>query len=121
MGSCDGDQLLVFGGVGRNRRPLRNHDHVLDRLGVGEALKDGQQCFVDDDRLVGRIADDEGELVLVQARIDRVDHGAHRGRGEVELEVLGLVPSRVATRSPGWIPRACSADAARRARSMTSP
>jgi hypothetical protein len=71
---------------------VTDHDHVLEVPVVTKALELLEQGLVDDDRLVFGVGGHEAELVGMQAGVDRVQDRAHGRDGEVELEVLGLVP-----------------------------
>ena len=57
-----------------------------------EPLEHLQQRFVDHDRPILGVGDDEAQLVAVQPRVERVQHRSHRGHREVHLEMLGLIP-----------------------------
>ena len=78
--------------VGRRGLGAR-HQHVLDGLEGGQLLgEEADQGVVDDDDLVLGVVGDVGQLLGEQPDVQRVQHRAHRGDGEVGLEVLGVVP-----------------------------
>ncbi len=68
------------------------------------------------------VVDDVGELVGMQAQVERVQHGAHQRDGEVAPRGArgGSTPS-VATRSPGRMPSVEPAPASGAARGRRSP
>ena len=53
----------------------------------------GQQAFVHEDRAILGVVDDVGELVGVEAEVERVEHAAHQRDAEVGLEVRAVVPA----------------------------
>ena len=77
------EQLLV--------RVLDDED-VLDRRPVRELLPERQQRAVDDHGLVARVRGDVGEVVRMQAQVERVQDVAGARDAEVGLEVLVVVP-----------------------------
>ena len=94
------------------------HDHVvLHARQVRRELRQRRhQRAVDDDDLVFRVVHDVGELVGEQADVERVEHAAHAGNGEVRLEMLLGVPRE--GRDP--ITR-LDAEAAQRPRQLVDP
>src|SRR5947209_6034318 len=67
---------------------------ALDSLeGWLHLAQGGQQRPIDDDEAVFGVVDDVLELVLEQADVERVQDGAEHRHGEVELEVLVMVPA----------------------------
>ena len=79
-----GEQLLVG---------VLDHEDVLDRGPVGELLPERQQALVDDDGLVARVGRDVGEVVRVQAQVERVQDEPAAGDPEVGLQVRVVVPA----------------------------
>ncbi len=89
-----GDQRLVFE---RSRRPpawsrrRRSSTGTLTRR--AHLFPQRQQALVDEDGAVLRVVDDVGELVGVEAQVERVQHAAHQRDAEVGLEVRTVVPA----------------------------
>ena len=52
-----------------------------------------QQHLVDEHGAVVRVVDDVGELVGVEAEVERVEHAAHQRDAEVGFEVRTVVPA----------------------------
>ena len=67
---------------------------MLERLRRAEGLEYLKQRLVDDDCAILGIAGDKRQLVGMQARVQRMDHGTHQRHGVVQLEVLRLVPQQ---------------------------
>ena len=90
-----GEQPLVGKSLAEGRGiPLPHHDDGLDGLQV--VLDGGQQRDergVDDDATVLGVVDDVGQLVGREANVERVQHRAHGGDGEIGLEVALVVPA----------------------------
>ena len=63
-------------------------------MGRAEALEHLEQRLVHHDRPVLGIGDDKAELIRMQAGVERVQHRPHQRDGEVELQVLRLVPQQ---------------------------
>ena len=57
-----------------------------------DLLPQRQQRFVHQDDAIVGVVDDEGELVGMQAEVQRVEHGARHRHAEVRLEVLMMIP-----------------------------
>ena len=87
------DQLLVVPVALGRRAVVGDHDHVLHGDAVADLLEGLEQRAVDEERAVGGVVDDVGQLVGVQARVERVHHRAAQRHGEVELQVAVLVPA----------------------------
>ncbi len=93
-----GEQVLVgvqvLAGPGeRSQIGVPDDDHVLDRLHLRK--QGGQQWYeggVDDDDLVLGVFGDVEELLGEEPDVEGVQDGAHRGDGQVGLEVLVAVP-----------------------------
>jgi hypothetical protein len=77
------------------RRPVVGHDdHLLDRRHLSaKLLKKSEQRAIHDDHAVTRVRCDVRKLRRMQAQIQRVQHGADRRHGEIELEVPVMVPA----------------------------
>ena len=77
-------------GVGRLRA---GDQHVGDGLEGRQQLGERrQQARVDHDDLVLGVVGDVGDLVGEEPDVEGVQHRAHRRHGQVDLEVLGVVP-----------------------------
>ena len=91
-----GEQLLVVADpvvVRDVAVAVVHHDDVLHRLElVDQRPQQLQQRAVGEDDLVLRVVGDVGELLGEQADVERVEHAAGAGRGEVELQVARGVP-----------------------------
>ena len=98
-GTCVLEQILVAQRVGKlpDLCPVRapaSHDDVVGdspeaRSELGE---DRNERLVHEDHPVLGVVDDVGQLLGEQADVQRVQHGADAGGGEVELEVALVVP-----------------------------
>jgi len=89
-----GEQVLVAQRVRQLAAVAVAHHHV-----VGDAVERGGKLLqhrhervVDEDDLVLRVVDDVRELLGEEADVQGVQHRAHAGDGEVQLEVLLVVP-----------------------------
>jgi hypothetical protein len=95
-GSQQGLVVVQLGGAGVGRlvacAVVHHHDVAHGREGRQERPQQLDQRAVDEDDLVLGVVDDVGELLGEQADVERVQHPAAAGRGEVELEVAGGVP-----------------------------
>ena len=89
-----GDERLVVERPCRGLTFVSDDDDVREIMCSTECFEDIQQRLVDDDHLVLRVVDDEGEFLGKQAGVQRVDDRTHRGDREVQLEVLALVPQQ---------------------------
>ena len=82
--------------VGRREQLLvrvLDDEHVLDLRPAEELLEQRQQAAVDDHGPVARVGRDVGEVVRVQAQVQRVQHEAAARDAEVRLVVLVVVPA----------------------------
>ncbi len=91
IGRCE--QFLV------GDRPVRqvavaNHDHMLDARRNRHLVELRQQTTIEDDHPVLGMLDDVREIAGVQANVQRVKHGPHRGHRKVRLQVLTIVPGQ---------------------------
>jgi len=95
--------IHVLEAVGGNRtraaealvpEPFANHDHMLDTRRHRHLVELRQQAGIDDDRPVPGMLDDMREIAGVQANVQRVKHGPHRGHRKVRLQVLTTVPGQ---------------------------
>ena len=90
-----GQQLLVGQDVGTQGAgvALADDHEVLDGLELGRHPgQEGDEGGVDEDHPVLGVVGDVGQLLGEQPEVQRVEHGAHRGDGQVGLEVLLGVP-----------------------------
>ena len=88
-----GEQGFVVEELTRHRRAgEREHDDLLEAMGVGELAVQRQQHVVDDQEAVGRIAGDPAEVRRRQAQVQGVHHPARGRDAEVALEVRMVVP-----------------------------
>ena len=85
------------------------HDHdVLDRLHrVDQRPQQRQHGAVDEDDLVLGVVGDVGQLLGEQPHVERVQHPAGAGRGEVQLQVALAVPAERADPAVGADARGC--------------
>jgi hypothetical protein len=75
------------------RRAIVHHDDVLDRRDRGQVLAEQrQQRAIHEDRLVLGVVDRVPDLIREVPDVDRMQHPAGRGHGEVQREVPGGVP-----------------------------
>ena len=97
-----GEQRLVveMAGAGVDRRAReREHDHLLERVLVGELAIERQQDVVDDQEAVFGVVRDPADLVGREAQVQRVHHAARGRDAEVALEVGVVVPARASRRA----------------------
>ncbi len=87
------EERFVFEIAGGHRFRGADDDHCLDggdeRL---QLLPERQKRFVDDHHRIAGVVDDVGELVVVEAEVERVEDAAHERDGEIGLEVCAVVP-----------------------------
>ena len=84
------------GGVGGGEKLLvgvLDDEDVLDRRPLAELVEERDEALVDDHGPVVRVRRDVGEVVRVQAQVQRVQDEAAAGDAEVRLEVLMVVPA----------------------------
>ena len=89
--------ILVVVRIGSREQLLvgvLDDEDVLDRRPVRELLPERQQRAVDDHGLVARVGGDVGEIVRMQAQVERVQDVAGARDAEVGLEVLVVVPAK---------------------------
>ena len=79
-----------------------HHDHVFEFTAIAKLLEYGNSSRHDQHAVAG-VVDDVGEVVGMQAQVQRVQDRADRGNREIRFEMLLMVQS-VATRSPGLTP-----------------
>ena len=72
---------------------VANHDHMLDTR-RHRHLVELRQAGIDDDHPVPGMLDDMREIAGVQANVQRVEHGPHRGHRKVRFQVLTTVPGQ---------------------------
>ena len=85
------EQLLVLDRAVR-RGAVADRDHVLEADALAEVLDERPEHLVRDQHPVARMGGDVGQVVGVQAEVERVrDHSADRD-ADVDLEVLVVVP-----------------------------
>ena len=85
------EQILVLDRSVR-RRAVADRDHVLEAGALAEVLDERPEHLVRDQDAIARVRRDVGQVVGVQAEVQRVrDHPAH-GDADVGLEVLVVVP-----------------------------
>ena len=87
------EQRLVFEIPRRHGLCGADHNRAIDPGSRGHLLPERQQLLVDKHDAIVRIVDDEGELVGVEAEVERVQHGACQRDTEVRLEMLEMVPA----------------------------
>ena len=98
------EQFLVQVHLVTRRRPARRpsrspagpgqHD-VPDRRQVRQHLgQQRDQGGLGDDHVVAGVVGDVADLRRVEPEVERVQHRAHRGDGQVGLQVLGVVPEQ---------------------------
>ena len=92
LGLARGQQRVVVERAGGCCAILRDHDDMLERRTCGEFLECGPEHVVHDGDAVACIAGDEGEIIRVEPKVQRVEHQARRGRAEVCFEVPVMVP-----------------------------
>ena len=92
----------------------------FDRHAVAKLLEQRQQALVDDQDAILGVVDDVGELVGVQAQVQRVQHRADRRDRQVRLEVLMPRPGERRHAIARRTPSAWRATARRRTRSRIS-
>ena len=68
-------------------------EHVLDRGAVAELLEHRHERAVDDHRAVARVGRDVGQVVRMEAEVQRVEDEAAGRDAEVRLDVLVVVPA----------------------------
>ncbi len=90
LGIAGGKQLLVVQGAIALRLRVRHQHLVLDPL---EARHRVGQRRVEEHHAILGVPHDVVKVVLEQPDVQRVQHGAHRRHGQVELEVASRVPS----------------------------
>ena len=79
--------------AGRLGERAAGHDHVLDRGRMRQDLGEpGDQRRVHDDNGVFRVGGDVADLGRGEPDVQRVQHRAHGGHGQVGLKVLSVVP-----------------------------
>ena len=84
------DQILVGERALPGSFGVGHHDLVLDAVEARHLA--GERRIEEDDPVLG-VIDDVAEVLLEQADVERVEHRAHRGHGEVQLEVAEGVPA----------------------------
>ena len=85
--------MMPAGRIDRRARE-REHDHLLERVLVGELAVERQQDVVDDQEAVLGVGGDPADLVRRQAQVQRVHHAAGGRNAEVALEVGVVVPAQ---------------------------
>jgi hypothetical protein len=81
------------GRLDRTGVPVAHDDHVPHRGQVGQhAGQQRDERGVHDHHPVAGVVGDVRELVREQPQVQRVQHGAHAGHGQVCDQVLGVVP-----------------------------
>ena len=71
-----------------------NDDHMLNVHAIPKLLVERQQAFVEDEHPVCRIVHDVGEIIGVQAKVQRVQDRPDRRNGEIRLEVFLARPRK---------------------------
>ena len=73
---------------------VANHDHMLDTRRNRHLVELRQQPTIEDDHPVLGMLDHIREIAGVQANVQRVKHGPHRGHRKVRLQVFTTVPGQ---------------------------
>ncbi len=91
------DQILVGHRVRQRgcRHPVGQHHKSPDRFYlVGDALERRQQVRIDENGRILAVVQDVGDVLISQAQVDRVQHGAGARQREVQLEMAVGVPGQ---------------------------
>ena len=87
------EQLVAVQVVGDVALAVVHQHQVLQAFERGQQRgEQAEQRTVDEDHLVVGVVDDVGELLGEEPDVQRVQHPAGAGGGEVQLEVAGRVP-----------------------------
>ena len=94
-------QQIGDAACGRHVRAIRHqHERLHRRAARRDRLDQRQEGQVEEQQPVLRVVDDVRDLVRMQARIDRVQHGAGTGDGVIQLQVPVAVPGQRADTLP---------------------
>ena len=79
--------------AGRHFVGVAQHHHAAQNIvhAGGDGRDDGQEAGIDENQAVFGVADDIGDVVVRQARIDGVADRAHAGNGVIKLEMAVAV------------------------------
>jgi hypothetical protein len=67
---------------------------VLERRSAGELLECRPQHVVDDGNAIAGVGGDVGQVVGMEAQVERVQHEPARGKAEIRLEMTLVVPRK---------------------------
>ena len=101
------------------RCALGHHHDMAESGAVPELRRAGAQGLVHHHHLVLGVARDVGQLIGMEAEVERVEHRAHERDGEIGLEVAVVVPAESGDAVAGADAEGGSAPASRRARRGT--
>ena len=101
--------LVLDRAVGR--RPVADRDDVLEPGALAEVLDERPEHLVRDEHLVARVRRDVGDVVGMEAEVQRVGHHAADRDADVGLQVLVVVPAErphaVAVLQPELVAERC--------------
>jgi hypothetical protein len=88
-----------------------NRPDALEAELIAEALVRGPENVIDDQKAVARMAGDVGDLIGMQAQVQRMNHAARQWHPEIRFEVRRVTPHErrhaVAAREARLLKRSC--------------